>query len=219
MAASINLKFPRPIGDNGGMQPETLDFIMNGLADRGWCVLPDFLAPDTVASLRQECLARHDAGAFHDAGVGSGQARVISEVRGDHILWLEPDDPHPAVRDYLRQTEALRQAVNRDFFLGLNELEAHFAVYPAGTFYKKHLDRFRDDDRRALTAIVYLNDGWTEADGGQLRFWSDPSGEGEAVEIAPTGGTLVTFLSELYWHEVLPARRTRVALTGWYKRR
>jgi SM-20-related protein len=201
------------------MQPEQLDIVLSTLADQGWCVLPDFLPADTVAQLRAECLDRHAAGGFHDAGVGAGHATVVSEVRGDRIMWVEGDDAHPAVRAYLAATETLRQAVNREFFLGLHELEAHFAVYPEGGYYKKHLDRFRDDDRRTLTAIVYLNQDWTEADGGMLRFWPDSSGEGESLDIAPRGGTLVTFLSELYWHEVLPAGRTRLALTGWFKRR
>ena len=214
MAAAINLEC-----DNGGMNIADLNTVLSDLAEKGWCVLPDFLPPETVARLRRECLDRHGAGAFHGAGIGSGRASVSAEIRGDAIHWLEPDDPHPAVREYLDATETLRQAVNRDFFLGLNELESHFAVYPQGAFYKKHLDRFRDDDRRALTAIVYLNEDWTDADGGMLRFWTDASGEGETLDIAPAGGTLVTFLSELYWHEVLPARRTRLALTGWFKRR
>ncbi|MFZ5482862.1 MAG: 2OG-Fe(II) oxygenase [Pseudomonadota bacterium] len=202
------------------MNSSQLTRILSGLADQGWCVIPDFLPNDAVADLREACLARHASGAFHQAGIGSGRAEVLSEVRSDHILWLEPDDPHPAVRRYLDLTEQLRQAVNRDFFLGLHELEAHFALYPEGSFYKKHLDRFRDDDRRTLTAIVYLNPpDWQDEDGGQLHFWTDPSGEGDPVVIQPTGGTLVTFLSELYWHEVAPARRPRLALTGWYKRR
>lgn len=201
------------------MNTENLNIVLSALADRGWCVLPDFLPPETVAVLRAECLARHGAGNFHTAGIGSGRASVIGEIRGDAILWVEPDDPHPAVRAYLDATEALRHTVNRELYLGLNELESHFAVYPEGAFYKKHLDRFRDDDRRTLTAIVYLNEDWTDADGGMLRFWTDTSGEGETIDIAPAGGTLVTFLSELYWHEVLPAQRTRMALTGWFKRR
>jgi SM-20-related protein len=201
------------------MNSEQLNATLAALADQGWCVMPGYLSADTVAQLRGECLDRQAAGVFRPAGVGAGAVTVNSTVRGDSILWVEADDPHPAVRTYLEACEALRQAVNRDFFLGLNELEAHFAVYPEGAFYKKHLDRFRDDDRRTLTTILYLNEDWLEADGGLLRFWTDPSGEGETVDIVPSGGTLVTFLSELFWHEVLPARRTRMALTGWYKRR
>jgi len=202
------------------MPKDKLNAVLSDLADKGWSVIPDYLEPATVTELRAECLERHGNHLFHRAGVGRGQAEQISELRSDTILWLEPDDPQPAVQRYFEVTEVLRTHVNREFFLGLNELEAHFAVYPAGAFYKKHLDRFREDDRRALTAIVYLNeDDWDDADGGQLRFWSDPSGDGEYMDIQPAGGTLVTFLSELYWHEVLPAKRQRLALTGWFKRR
>lgn len=202
------------------MPKDKLNAVLSDLADKGWSVIPDYLEPATVAELRAECLERDGSHLFHRAGVGRGQAEQISELRRDAILWLEPDDPQPAVQRYFEVTELLRTHVNREFFLGLNELEAHFAIYPAGAFYKKHLDRFREDDRRALTAIIYLNDDdWTDADGGQLRFWSDPSGDGEYMDIQPAGGTLVTFLSELYWHEVLPAKRQRLALTGWFKRR
>jgi SM-20-related protein len=199
--------------------PERLEPILGALIECGWCVAPGFLPDPVVADLRTICLARHEIGGFHRAGVGSGAARLVSELRGDSILWIEEDDPNPAVRGYLDTVESLRQAVNRTLYLGLQQLEAHFAVYPEGAFYKRHLDRFRDDDRRALTAILYLNQDWRESDGGLLRFWPDPSGEGKRLDIVPSGGTLVTFLSDRFWHEVLPARRQRLALTGWFKRR
>ena len=34
--------------------------------------------------------------------------------------------------------------LNRDLFLGLEDFESHFAMYPPGAFYLKHVDRFRD---------------------------------------------------------------------------
>lgn len=193
--------------------------VLDALATDGWCVRPDFLPAPLVAALARECRLRHAAGGFHSAGTGSGAAPVISEGRGDRVLWLETGDPHPAVAGYQACLEGLRQAVNRDLFMGLRDLEAHFALYPPGARYRRHLDRFRDDDRRALTAIVYLNQDWEAADGGQLRFWPDAEGSGPALEFLPRGGTLVTFLADQFWHEVLPARRERLALTGWFRRR
>ncbi len=193
--------------------------VLDALATDGWCVRPDFLPAPLVEALARECRLRHATGGFHSAGMGSGAARVVSESRGDQVLWLEAHDPHPAVADYQGQMEALRLSVNRELFMGLRDLEAHFALYPPGARYLRHLDRFRDDDRRALTAIVYLNDAWEAADGGQLRFWPDAEGTGPALEFFPLGGTLVTFLSDRFWHEVLPARRERLALTGWFRRR
>lgn len=47
-----------------------------------------------------------------------------------------------------------------------------FCPVPTGAFYRRHLDRFRDDDRRMVSAVLYLNEDWQPQDGGQLRmFW------------------------------------------------
>lgn len=192
--------------------------IIGALADYGWCVEPGFLSEDETAELRVECLDMHAKGAFRAAGVGRGQALVRSEVRGDHVLWVDEIMAGRALSSALEKLESLRQAANQSLYLGLFELEAHFAVYPPGSGYQRHLDRFRDDDRRTLTSILYLNEpGWSAEDGGQLQFWPDP--EALPQEILPAGGTLVTFLSDRFWHEVLPANRQRLSLTGWFKRR
>ena len=192
--------------------------IVADLTQFGWCVVPEFLGANETAALREECRQSHAAGAFHAAGTGRGQAQVRSEVRGDHILWVDGSNAGPALQGVLAQFETLRQTVNQSLFLGLFDLETHFAVYPPGGGYQRHLDRFRDDDRRSLTVILYLNEpDWQEEDGGLLRFWPDP--ETAPVEILPAGGTLVTFLSDRFWHEVLPAHRQRLSLTGWFKRR
>jgi SM-20-related protein len=195
-----------------------LSGLLDDLAGPGWHVDPDFLGEDAIRGLREECLAALDAGAFHPAGVGSGAARVVSEMRGDHVLWVDEAHAGPALKAILVRLETLRQAVNRDLYLGLFDVELHFAAYPPEAGYQRHLDRFRDDDRRALTVILYLNPpDWGRDDGGQLLFW--PDAEQTPLEIQPAGGTLVVFLSDRFWHQVLPARRQRLSLTGWFRRR
>jgi SM-20-related protein len=192
--------------------------IVEALAQRGWSVAPRFLSAEETAALRTECLSAFAAGAFHAAGVGSGSARAVSEIRGDHVLWLDEANASPALQAVLTRLESLRQEVNRTLYLGLFDLELHFAAYPVGAGYQRHLDRFRDDGRRALTVILYLNPAdWSDADGGQLRFWAQDGVP--PVDILPTGGTLVSFLAERFWHQVLPARRQRLSLTGWFRRR
>lgn len=191
--------------------------LLDDLAGPGWHVDPAFLSEAETRGLRAECLAALGAGAFHAAGVGSGAARVVSEIRGDHILWVDEAGAGPALKAVLARLETLRQAVNQDLYLGLFDVELHFAAYPPGAGYQLHLDRFRDDDRRTLTVILYLNPlDWGPDDGGQLLFWTE---EGPAPrEIPPAGGTLVVFLSDRFWHQVLPARRQRLSLTGWFRR-
>jgi SM-20-related protein len=106
--------------------------------------------------------------------------------------------------------------LNRELQLGLFDFECHFAIYPAGTRYGRHLDRFKSDARRALSCVLYLNPDWREADGGQLRLYLD---ESHSVDVMPRAGTLVTFLSQRFEHEVLPATRERLSLAGWFRRR
>jgi SM-20-related protein len=63
--------------------------------------------------------------------------------------------------------------------------------------------------------VLYLNEGWRAEDGGALRLYL-PDGP---HDVSPCAPTLVAFLSERFEHEVLPARRERLSLTGWFGRR
>lgn len=200
------------------MSAGDLSPLLESLAGPGWHIDTAFLGAAETRTLREECLEALAGGAFHAAGVGSGQAQVHSEIRGDQVYWVEEALAGPALKSVLARLEALRLAVNRDLFLGLFDVELHFAAYPRGAGYQRHLDRFRDDDRRALTVILYLNPpDWSLEDGGQLLFWADE--DKPPLEIQPCGGTLVTFLSDRFWHQVLPAQRQRLSLTGWFRRR
>ena len=191
--------------------------VIEQLGRHGWAVQPDFVPTESVGLLRAEALEQHAAGLFKQAGVGSGSAHnVLQTLRGDAVRWLDEATATLGQAEVFQSLEMLRLAANRSLMLGLFELETHFAIYPSGAFYKKHVDRFRDDDARTLSVILYLNDAWEQEDGGQLRI---EVGGNETVDLTPEGGTLVAFLSDRFPHEVLPARRERVSLTGWFKRR
>ena len=108
--------------------------------------------------------------------------------------------------------------LNRRCFFGLKSFEGHFARYPVGSFYKRHLDQFHAVPHRIVTVILYLNDSWTEADGGQLRMYFPQEDGSERVEdVLPLGGRLVVFLSEEIPHEVLPTHKERISITGWLR--
>jgi SM-20-related protein len=119
----------------------------------------------------------------------------------------------------LDRLEALREALNRECLLGLFELEAQLAAYPPGARYPTHVDRLRRDDARVLSIALYLNAGWRPEDGGALRLYLAAAGRAPYADVLPAGGTLVAFLSERFPHEVLPARRERLSLSGWFRRR
>jgi SM-20-related protein len=192
--------------------------LVDDLERRGWSVAPGWLSPALVASLAGEVRSERAAGAFRGAGVGRA-GRVETVVRGDEILWLDQASASEAQRVVFGRLERLREALNRELQLGAVELELHFAVYPAGGAYAVHVDRFRDADSRVLSLVLYLNEAWNEADGGALRLYLEAGPEAPFVDVVPYGGTLVVFLSDRFPHEVLPARRERLSLAGWFRRR
>ncbi|MNE16796.1 hypothetical protein D3C76_1271070 [compost metagenome] len=67
-----------------------------------------------------------------------------------------------------------------------------------------------------VSAVLYLNEGWQSHDGGQLRMFL---ADGVEHDVEPVAGCLVVFLSGEVPHEVLPAGRERLSLTGWFRRR
>lgn len=190
--------------------------IVDDLAAHGWSRQNIFLPLDLTRALAAECRKRNAEGELAPAAVGRGTSTEIREgIRGDRIQWIEPGQAE-SCDSFLSLMDSLREAMNRHLFLGLEDFECHFAMYPPGAFYLKHVDRFRDDDRRAVSAIVYLNDTWLPEHGGQLRMYLD---EDKQHDVVPTGGCLVVFLSGEVPHEVLPATRERLSLTGWFRRR
>ena len=187
--------------------------------EQGWCIQPDWLPAARVGELAELVRTRWQRGELRQAGIGHGTGRSIRhDIRGDHVLWLDDCDEPAAQRFIEEDLEALRVAFNTVGYLGLQEFEGHFAVYPPGTGYARHLDRFRDSDARVVSLVLYLNQDWRPDDGGELCLY--PGGSAAVpVKVVPRGGTLVGFLSAELEHEVLAARRERFSLTVWFRRR
>lgn len=190
--------------------------IVDDLAEQGWAQQNLFVPQALTLELAAECRKRAREGELAPAAVGRGDAQEVREgIRGDRIQWIEPGETGPC-DSYLQLMDSLREALNRSLFLGLVEFECHFAQYPPGAFYRRHIDRFRDDDSRVVSAVLYLNSDWQPGDGGELRMYL---GGDVAYDVPPIGGCLVVFLSGNMPHEVLPAGRDRLSLTGWFRRR
>lgn len=194
--------------------------IAEAIAEQGWAVSDCFVSAADVCLLADEAERLFAAGSFHAASVG-GHTSVQFEpdTRRDQILWLDPEDGSVAQRRYARAMETLRTTLNQRLYLGLLELDVHFAIYETGAFYKTHHDRPHDAAHRTVSCILYLNEQWCSDDGGQLRLYLEGQDREPWIDIAPIGGRMVCFLSERFPHEVLPVRRRRVGLSGWFVRR
>lgn len=200
--------------------------IAKQLLDRGFAITPHFLDENETLALIQDSATLWNNGAFRPARIGLGtSATVHSEIRSDRVYWLEDTSATDAQRCYLHKLSALREAVNRSSFAGLFDWEGHLAVYPAGAFYRPHLDRFDKQSTRVVTTVLYLNPHWIPEMGGALRIWLEagreqlPTPQGPFVDVAPRAGTLVTFWSDTFVHEVLESHAERMSITGWFRLR
>ncbi len=200
------------------MTENQFDPIIDGILAEGYGVADNFLSPDEVQRLAKRLRDRREQGQFRAAGIGNQATTVEKQIRGDEILWLDEADAVPEEMAFLNRIGEFVQYINRTCYLGLRDYEFHYALYPAGAFYKRHLDQFRTDSRRRLSVICYLNTDWQEPDGGQLALYlPSENGPEQTVTLAPLGGRLVCFESGKLEHEVLPATRERLSVTGWLK--
>ncbi|HEY9036429.1 MAG TPA: 2OG-Fe(II) oxygenase [Pseudomonadales bacterium] len=193
------------------------DRLAEGLYTQGWAIVPDFLAAHEVAALRDEIIARDQRHELTPAGIGQGSDHHMNRtIRRDRTHWLDNDTA--AQQLFFHRMEDLRLAINRRLFLGLFEVEAHFAHYPPGAFYRRHRDAFKSNDARVVSAVCYLNASWCADDGGQLLLWPQPRSRTVAERVMPAAGTLVCFLSERIPHEVSVTQRDRYSIAAWFRR-
>lgn len=188
------------------------DSIADGLAENGIAVADQFLSQQEVNAILSLDEFKSGLAEFKKAGIGKQHDRQINEaIRGDYIKWLDKNSSPTPVALYLDRLNKLIDYLNQSLFLSMKDYEVHMTIYPAGSYYKRHLDQFKKDDHRKLSVICYLNNDWTDENGGQLRVYL-PDGQ---KDILPVAGRLVCFRSDQIEHEVLPANRERLSLTGW----
>jgi SM-20-related protein len=199
----------------GNIIDETLfGLIADDIERQGYSVRPGAFPQGLAEALlaQQQGLA---ASNYEHAGIGRGQRYLKNEfVRTDEICWITGESE--AGQRWLEWAAQLQNFLNRRLFLGLFSFESHFAHYAPGDYYRRHHDAFRGQTNRVLSLVLYLNSGWTPADGGELVLYRDDR-DREGLKVVPLFGTIVTFLSEDFAHEVLPARRDRYSIAGWFR--
>lgn len=188
--------------------------VINDVAEAGYAICDGFLPHAIVQGLRKNLLEFYSEGDLKKAGIGKwNNYQKDMEIRSDRILWLSNAPEDPAEQRLMKIVSEFADYLNRTCFTGIRSYEFHYAIYPKGSFYKRHLDQFSNDPGRRYTMIFYLNEHWRPEDGGQLVIFLDD----RELEVLPLGGRLVFFESSLIEHEVRPANRERMSVTGWLK--
>lgn len=196
--------------------------IIEDLLQRKYSVIDNFFSAEEVEVLRNGLLAKYEEDQFKKSAIGNKTNELVEkEIRGDFILWLNEAEAGTAENVFFNRVNNLVDYLNRTCFMGILHKEFHYAVYPEGTFYKRHLDTFQNDGRRKLSVVCYLNDEtWLEENGGELTIYVDENGEEKAVDLYPFPGRVVIFESQELEHEVQRVKHSkRLSITGWLKTR
>ena len=194
--------------------------IISDLTTQDYSVVDHFIDPKTVSLLRNSLLAHFEEDRFKKAAIGSKTNKVIAAaIRGDYILWIDEKVQTQVETLFFKRLNDLVAYLNRTCFLGILQTEFHYALYPTGTGYKRHLDSFQNDNKRKLSIAFYLNsEDWSQTDGGALALYLEgDQSEEQTILVNPIAGRMVIFESQKIPHEVLIAHRDRLSITGWLK--
>lgn len=216
---------------------EALAEAASQLRCHGFVVAEGFLGSERAIVVR-EAVTRITTWRPGVLGAGRLGAASSATLRGDSVAWPEiklevgrknaHDASAPAALErWLEDLDSLVVSMcpllPRPSELGsITAREPPMASrYPPGARYIRHYDNNCDSGEgdcngRRLTAVYYLNEGMTHADGGHLRLVARC---GRAYDVLPSLDTLVLFWADRRTpHEVLPnsSCRERFALSCWY---
>ena len=183
-----------------------VDQILDDLDQHGFAIIDDAYSNDYVYQLIEECTSNLNR--FREAAIQNG---VISKIRSDHILWLNPE--LVISNHHVQALYSLGQELNRAFYLGIRDVEAHFACYNAVEFYALHRDNPQGKNGRMISAVYYLHEDWQDSWGGELHL-QDKNNIWHVLQ--PKPNRIALFQSDLL-HEVLKAKHQRLSITAWLR--
>ena len=190
------------------------DVLINSFIDNKVGIADDFLSKPLAALLKENLIALYADKQMLAAGIGNNTALQHDKlIRSDWIYWLDRSHDNPSEIAFFELMDSFVSYLNSTCYTGITGYEFHYALYEKGSFYKKHLDQFKNNKSRAFSMIMYLNVDWQEKDGGELCIYHSDHQQ----LIAPINGTCVFFKSSELEHEVLMTHQPRLSITGWLK--
>ena len=193
--------------------------IISQIVERNYAIADHFFKEELIEELFFQINALYKNDALKKAAIGKHfDEHIKTEIRGDYIQWIDENSTNSTEKTYFQSIYQFVEYLNRTCFMGILRKEFHYAVYPQGRYYKRHLDTFENDQRRKLSMVLYLNKIWDAQNGGELVIYTQNNGKEEAIKVIPKFGRLVIFESSVLEHEVKPVLKgKRLSITGWLK--
>ena len=194
------------------------DDVIARLVEHGYAIVDDALPAALCRKLRAEMQALESNGQmWNSKSYGTDDDGAphphINETQLDfkevrkHAPTFARMEHDPSLVERLRGVPGLEKLASQHVRIQINE--GH------GGCYTMHTDSgtgpMGPGQTLCLTALIYLNEEWEPADGGELRVFPYPHA---AHVIAPVMGRLVLFEPRMV-HDVLPNHKKRFCFTLW----
>ncbi len=188
--------------------------LINSFIENKIGIADNFLSEALAQHLKENLTALYTDQQLLNAGTGQTDEVDHTDLfRTDKIHWLTHQHNNLHENEFFALMDEFVAHLNETCYTGINNYEFHYTLYEKGSFYKKHLDQFRNNDSRKYSMIMYLNTDWKTEDGGELCIHHANS----LQKIAPSNGKTVFFKSNELEHEVLLTHKPRMSITGWLK--
>ena len=194
---------------DGALSDEHLSELLEHRFVRISHYISDDLVSGLVADIRGLC----DSAPSTDAMSAHGSQRLIHFGPGGVSSGQRPlpdEGGNPAARARLVELVAglkssIEDAVGTGFDADWTELQ--YGYYPNGGWYHRHVDSGSmgmthpalqpgQMIKRACSFVLYLNQGWSPADGGHLRVYESKAMDAAYLDVEPEAGSIVVFKSD-----------------------
>eukprot|EP00754_Rhynchopus_humris_P043269 Rhum_TRINITY_DN3110_c0_g1::Rhum_TRINITY_DN3110_c0_g1_i1::g.9666::m.9666/K09592/EGLN, HPH; hypoxia-inducible factor prolyl hydroxylase len=208
---------------------DPLSVLHEGLDQRGYAHVDGVVSDDVAARALAEARALDLCQGEVSSEAGYWRTETKVDRRGDMVAWLDEKAlaQQPAISgvvaalsryvDGLR-ARGLRRLVETEERKGGRVVceRVMVAHYPGGDGrrFVPHLDN-PNNNGRVLTFTYYLNEGYSEGDGGELSILASINGE-SVHKIQPLHNRSALMWSESVVHEVLPVVAPRWAVVVWF---
>ena len=147
----------------------TFDVLINSFIETRVGIVENFLTQSLAFHLSENLKTLYAENRLQSAGIGNNLLVDQNKlIRSDMIYWLDRKHNNPHENSFFDIIDAFVLHLNTTCYTGITGYEFHYALYEKGSFYKKHLDQFKNNDSRQYSLVIYLNENWKEIDGGEL---------------------------------------------------
>ncbi len=188
--------------------------LINSFIENKVGIAENFLSESLSLHLKENLTTLYRESLLRVAGTGENtNVKHNALFRSDIIYWLDRKHNNVHENSFFDLMDTFVNFLNETCYTGITSYEFHYTLYEKGSFYKRHLDQFRNNDSRQYSMIMYLNKEWEKDDGGELCIYH----ENRIENISPLNGKIVFFKSRELEHEVLISNKPRMSITGWLK--